>query len=234
MPLTLRRSIRIGLTSVAAFIALLAIVGFTYEQLGRNRDAQHRFRVGRAVDIGGRTLNIDCSGEGSPTVILLPTRFGGYGGYMKVRPEVAKFARVCWYDRAGEGWSDPPPFRAQAPQSPTTSTSSFSVLPSRPPTFLSAIPSAEASPAFTPVDSHPKSLVSSSSIPVIPIKMNLRLCLQRSIACPSSFANSSVGVLPLPLASVSFAFSCATNPSTCHLSSSLTPRPSHRLSATNA
>jgi pimeloyl-ACP methyl ester carboxylesterase len=104
-----RRWIRITLTSAAALILLLSIVGFTYEQLGRNRDSQHRFRIGRAVDIGGRTLNIDCSGEGSPTVILLPTRFGGYGGYIKVRPEVAKFTRVCWYDRAGEGWSDPPP-----------------------------------------------------------------------------------------------------------------------------
>ncbi len=114
MSLTLRRSIRLGLTSVAAFIALLAIVGFTYEQLGRNRDAQHRFRVGRAVDIGGRTLNIDCSGEGSPAVIIMPGaggRFGGYGGYnwRKVQPEIAKLTRFCWYDRAGEGWSDPPP-----------------------------------------------------------------------------------------------------------------------------
>jgi pimeloyl-ACP methyl ester carboxylesterase len=105
----LRRSIRIILSSAAVAIILLVIVGFAYEQLGRNRDSQHRFRIGRAVDIGGRTLNIDCSGEGSPTVILLPTRFGGYGAYIKVRPEVAKFTRVCWYDRAGEGWSDPPP-----------------------------------------------------------------------------------------------------------------------------
>jgi pimeloyl-ACP methyl ester carboxylesterase len=104
-----RRLIRTILTSAAALIVFLAIVGFTYEQLGRHRDSQHRFRIGRAVDIGGRTLNIDCSGEGSPTVIFLPTRFGGYGGYIKVRPQVAKFTRVCWYDRAGEGWSDPPP-----------------------------------------------------------------------------------------------------------------------------
>jgi pimeloyl-ACP methyl ester carboxylesterase len=94
--------------------ALLAIVGFTYEQLGRTRDAQHRFRVGRAVDIGGRTLNIDCSGEGSPAVIIMPGaggRFGGYGGYnwRKVQPEIAKLTRFCWYDRAGEGWSDPAP-----------------------------------------------------------------------------------------------------------------------------
>ena len=105
----LPRFLRLTVLTVAALVVLLAIVGFTYEQLGRSRDAQHRFRIGRAVEIGGRTLNIDCSGEGSPTVILLPTRFGGYEGYIKVRPEVAKFARVCWYDRAGEGWSDPPP-----------------------------------------------------------------------------------------------------------------------------
>ena len=113
---TFRRTAPITLGSVAVLVMILAIVGFTYEQLGRNREAQHRFRIGRAVDIGGRTLNIDCSGEGSPTVILLPTRFGGYGGYIKVRPEIAKFTRVCWYDRAGEGWSDPPP-------SPRTSAS---------------------------------------------------------------------------------------------------------------
>jgi len=111
---TFRRIALLGLTAVAALVVLLAIIGFTYEQLGRNREAQHRFRIGRAVDIGGRTLNIACSGEGSPAVIIMPGaggRFGGYGGYnwRKVQPEIAKLTRVCWYDRAGEGWSDPPP-----------------------------------------------------------------------------------------------------------------------------
>lgn len=104
-----RRFAVYAFAGVTVALVILAIVGFTYEQLGRNRDAQHRFRIGRAVDVGSRTLNIDCSGEGSPAVIFLPTRFGGYGGYNKVRPEVAHFTRVCWYDRAGEGWSDPPP-----------------------------------------------------------------------------------------------------------------------------
>jgi pimeloyl-ACP methyl ester carboxylesterase len=105
---------RIILGSLALLVAGMLLSGILYEQLGRNRDAQHRFRIGRAVGIGGRTLNIDCSGEGSPTVIIMPGaggHFGGYGGYnwRKVEPEIAKLTRFCWYDRAGEGWSDPPP-----------------------------------------------------------------------------------------------------------------------------
>jgi len=155
---TFRRIARFGLAIVAALIVILAVVGFTYEQLGRNREAHHSFRIGRAVDIGGRTLNIDCSGEGSPAVILLPTRFGGYGGYIKVRPEVAKFTRVCWYDRAGEGWSDPPP----APRTSTSITNDLhelSALRFPVPTFSWAIPSAAASPASMPDATVPKSRV---------------------------------------------------------------------------
>jgi pimeloyl-ACP methyl ester carboxylesterase len=114
MSFNFRRIVLISLSSVAGIILILAVVGFTYEQVGRNREAQHRFRIGRAVDVGGRTLNIDCSGEGSPPVIIMPGpggRFGAYGGYnwRKVEPEIAKLTRFCWYDRAGEGWSDPPP-----------------------------------------------------------------------------------------------------------------------------
>jgi len=56
------------------FLTLLVLAllgGFTYEQVGRARDAsQLSPRVGQAVDIGGRTLNLYCSGQGSPTVFL--------------------------------------------------------------------------------------------------------------------------------------------------------------------
>jgi pimeloyl-ACP methyl ester carboxylesterase len=95
---------------VALVVLLAAAVGFTYEQTGRWQDSQHRFRIGRAVDIGGRTLNLDCAGSGSPAVIL-EAGGGGYGGYgwRMVQSGVSEFTTVCWYDRAGEGWSDPPP-----------------------------------------------------------------------------------------------------------------------------
>jgi pimeloyl-ACP methyl ester carboxylesterase len=89
---------------------LAALLGFASEQVGRWRDSQHRFRIGRAVDVGGHSLNIDCAGSGSPAVIL-ESGGGGYGGYgwREVQSQVAKFTTVCWYDRAGEGWSDPAP-----------------------------------------------------------------------------------------------------------------------------
>lgn len=92
---------------LALTLLFAVVIGFTYEQIGRRQDSQHLFRIGRAVDIGGRGLNINCAGSGSPAVIL-ESGGGGYG-WRKVQPEVAKFTTVCWYDRAGEGWSDPAP-----------------------------------------------------------------------------------------------------------------------------
>jgi pimeloyl-ACP methyl ester carboxylesterase len=64
---------------------------------------------GRLVDVGGRKLHLNCRGNGSPTVILV----AGGGAYSidwsLVQPRIAQATRVCSYDRAGLGWSDPGP-----------------------------------------------------------------------------------------------------------------------------
>jgi pimeloyl-ACP methyl ester carboxylesterase len=62
---------------------------------------------GRLVDVGGREMHIDCTGEGSPTVVLDSGLGDTYISWRKVQPEIAKFTRVCSYDRAGLGYSDP-------------------------------------------------------------------------------------------------------------------------------
>jgi len=54
-------------------------------------------------------MNIDCSGQGSPTIILESGSGGPSIDWLMVQPEVAKFSRVCSYDRAGYGWSDAGP-----------------------------------------------------------------------------------------------------------------------------
>jgi len=59
------------------------------------------------VDIGGRKINLYCSGAGATTVIFdSPSGEGGWS-WFKVQPEVAKHTRACTWDRAGLGFSDP-------------------------------------------------------------------------------------------------------------------------------
>ena len=95
----------------AAIVTLVAAsVGAVYERIGEWRDRDRFPIVGRRVDIGGRSLNILCSGEGGPAVVF-ESGFGSSGySWLVVQREVAKFTRACWYDRAGYAWSDPAPY----------------------------------------------------------------------------------------------------------------------------
>jgi len=77
--------------------------------IGAWRDHRVLKQVGRSVDIGGRSLNIYCSGEGSPTVICASARTAPGYVWTPTQRGVAAFARACWYDRADLGWSDSGP-----------------------------------------------------------------------------------------------------------------------------
>jgi pimeloyl-ACP methyl ester carboxylesterase len=59
------------------------------------------------VDIGGRKINLYCTGQGATTVIFDGPAGDAGWAWFKVQPEVAKHARACIYDRAGFGFSDP-------------------------------------------------------------------------------------------------------------------------------
>jgi pimeloyl-ACP methyl ester carboxylesterase len=59
------------------------------------------------VDVGGRKLALRCQGEGTPTVILEAGLTAGALTWEAVQSEVAEFTRVCSYDRANLGQSDP-------------------------------------------------------------------------------------------------------------------------------
>src|ERR1051326_8554633 len=98
-----RRFVKRILTVIGAAILLLMGVGFVYEQVGERRDRQRLPQIGKSVDIGGRNMNIFCSGEGSPTVIFDSGAGGGGYTWADIQPEISKFTRACWFDRAGEG-----------------------------------------------------------------------------------------------------------------------------------
>lgn len=102
----LRRVLR---TVAVVFLCLIA-AGIAYERAGAQADLRRLPQIGQSVDIGGRTLNIFCSGAGSPAVIFDAGNGAPGFSWSHIQPRVAAFTRACWYDRAGEGWSAPGPF----------------------------------------------------------------------------------------------------------------------------
>jgi pimeloyl-ACP methyl ester carboxylesterase len=109
-------------------ILLLAAAGGGYETIRETLDEGAYAMPGRLIDVGGHKLHISCSGSGSPTVILE----GGLGepsvmmaGW--IQPGVQATTRVCVYDRAGKGWSEP----ADAPQDGFAIASDLHTLLSR-------------------------------------------------------------------------------------------------------
>lgn len=64
---------------------------------------------GQLVDLGGHRLHVHCSGAGSP-VVLVETGLGDFSfDWVLVQLQVARYTRICTYDRAGYAWSDPGP-----------------------------------------------------------------------------------------------------------------------------
>jgi pimeloyl-ACP methyl ester carboxylesterase len=94
---------------VVALALLLVLAGVAYQAIASARDVRRYPPPGRLVDVGGHRLHINSTGEGSPTVILDAGVCDCSLNWCLVQPEVAKFTRVCSYDRAGMGWSDAGP-----------------------------------------------------------------------------------------------------------------------------
>jgi pimeloyl-ACP methyl ester carboxylesterase len=95
-----------------AVLATLTVtaLGAAYEQYGQWRHRRNFPQIGQSVNIGGRSLNISCSGEGSPAVVFESGAGGPGYGWVFLQREISRFARACWYDRAGYGWSAAGPY----------------------------------------------------------------------------------------------------------------------------
>jgi pimeloyl-ACP methyl ester carboxylesterase len=90
-----------------AVLMLLASIGGGVETVAEAVDAQAHPAPGRLIDVGGHRLHLRCMGAGSPTVVI-ETGGGDMSSNLGwILPAVARHTRVCGYDRAGRGWSDP-------------------------------------------------------------------------------------------------------------------------------
>jgi hypothetical protein len=106
------RAARRGMTGRARWllypvIGALAVtaVGGIVESVALTRDEGRYPMPGASYDVGGHRLHLNCTGTGSPTVVLE----NGLGEtsplWSGITAQVARTTRVCAYDRAGQGWS---------------------------------------------------------------------------------------------------------------------------------
>jgi pimeloyl-ACP methyl ester carboxylesterase len=89
-----------------AFVLFVVVAGFLYENISEARDRRFNPMPGKLIDVGSYKMHIDCTGEGSPTVILDSGLGDSYISWRGVQPQIARLTRVCSYDRAGLGYSD--------------------------------------------------------------------------------------------------------------------------------
>lgn len=97
------RRLACGALSLAATLVLL-----TSGVHARAGDADGRY------DIGGRSIRMTCQGTGYPTVVVdagLGTAPVEDEGWQQIARKIAATTRICLYDRAGLGGSDPAPER---------------------------------------------------------------------------------------------------------------------------
>jgi pimeloyl-ACP methyl ester carboxylesterase len=88
-------------------ILALASIGGGYETVREAADAKAYPMPGQLIDVGGHSLHLHCTGSGTPTVVLEPGAGEMSSNLGWIAPAVARDTRVCVYDRAGHGWSQP-------------------------------------------------------------------------------------------------------------------------------
>jgi pimeloyl-ACP methyl ester carboxylesterase len=99
-----------GLLVLLGVVVVLGLSGAVYESAAEAADARAYPPPGQMIDVGGYRLHINCIGTGSPTVVI----DAGLGDWSaswssSVQPQAASTTRVCTYDRAGMGFSEPGP-----------------------------------------------------------------------------------------------------------------------------
>jgi pimeloyl-ACP methyl ester carboxylesterase len=105
------RPVTLGLAVIAGLLLALAIdvarAGSPGTWLARHGLTPPYDAIGERIDIGRRSLYIDCRGEGSPTVVLEAGSGSDSSTWSGVIDGLAATTRTCAYDRAGRGRSDP-------------------------------------------------------------------------------------------------------------------------------
>ncbi len=120
----LRSRTRTWLLNPVLAVLVLFALGGAYQTVGRATEPRVAMR-GELVDVGPYRLHLECTGTGTPTVILEPGGGASAATLGLIAPDVARHTTVCVYDRPGKGWSDAP---KTAPDGAQTATDLHTLL----------------------------------------------------------------------------------------------------------
>ena len=88
------------------FLLTCTVTGAIYQQIGSLADRRNLPPPGQMVIVDNRQIHVFCTGLGTTTIVL-DSGLGGWSTHWyRIQPALAKFARVCSFDRPGLGWSD--------------------------------------------------------------------------------------------------------------------------------
>lgn len=94
--------------ALAALLGLVVASSAALEAVGKWQTLGEYPPMGKLVDVGGRRIQIDCRGQGSPTVVFESgLDMMGALSWSAVHDDIATTTRACAYSRAGILWSDP-------------------------------------------------------------------------------------------------------------------------------
>jgi pimeloyl-ACP methyl ester carboxylesterase len=110
------RRIGMALLGLIVVLLVLAVAGAIYQAIATELAERAYPAPGEMVDVGGHSLHINCTGQGSPTVILDAGSGLFSAQWVRVQRQVSGTTRVCAYDRAGMGWSEMGPDPRDAKQ----------------------------------------------------------------------------------------------------------------------
>jgi pimeloyl-ACP methyl ester carboxylesterase len=96
-----------GAVGLLVFLVGAMLAGAIYQAAANASDLKKYPPPGKLYDVGGYRLHLYCIGEGSPTVILEAGAGSPALIWDSVQKGTANSTRVCSYDRAGFGWSEP-------------------------------------------------------------------------------------------------------------------------------
>lgn len=92
----------LGLSLVA-----ILVLGFVFQLISVELDRRGYQPPGQVVKVDGHLMHIHCTGQGSPTIILEAGAYSYSTEWYWVQRQMSSTNRVCSYDRAGYGWSEP-------------------------------------------------------------------------------------------------------------------------------